>query len=81
MPKIWPPRNENFQKTNAAIFHISDQNIVCGYTLGPHWRGGSNEYLQSMFEQSKKNNVQSNFNGSNIFGNSFETWVVRATEG
>ena len=28
--------------------------------------------------------LQSNFNGSNIFGtmgNSFKTWVVRATEG
>ena len=25
------------------------QNIDCGYTLEPHWRGGSNENPQSMF--------------------------------
>ena len=31
------------------IFLISDQNIVCGYSLEPPRRGGSNEYPQSMF--------------------------------
>ena len=31
------------------IFLISDQNIDCGYSLEPPSRGGSNEYLQSMF--------------------------------
>ena len=31
------------------IFHISAQNIVCGYSLEPPRRGGSNEYPQSMF--------------------------------
>ena len=25
------------------------ENIDCGYTLEPPWRGGSNEYPQSMF--------------------------------
>ena len=31
------------------IFHISAQNIDCGYSLEPTRRGGSNEYPQSMF--------------------------------
>ena len=31
------------------IFHISSQNIDCGYSLEPPWRGGFNEYPQSMF--------------------------------
>ena len=39
---------------NSDIFHISAQNIDCGYSLElPQWggsnRGGSNEYPQSMF--------------------------------
>ena len=47
--KISPPKNENFQIKNSNIFHISAQNIVCGYSLEPPRRGGSNEYPQSMF--------------------------------
>ena len=31
------------------IFLISVQNIDCGYSLEPPLRGGSNEYLQSIF--------------------------------
>ena len=31
------------------IFHISAQNIDCGYSLEPPRRGGSNEYPRSMF--------------------------------
>ena len=31
------------------IFLVSAQNIDCGYSLEPPRRGGSNEYLQSMF--------------------------------
>ena len=39
-------------------FHISAQNIDCGYSLEPPRRGGSNEYPQSVFLSSnKKNNV------------------------
>ena len=34
---------------NSDIFLISAQNIDCGYSLEPPRRGGSNEYLQSMF--------------------------------
>ena len=34
---------------NSDIFHISAQNIDCGYSLELPWRGGSNEYPQSMF--------------------------------
>ena len=48
--KILPPKNENFQIKNSDIFHISAQNIDCGYSLKPHRRGGSNEYPQSMSE-------------------------------
>ena len=40
---------ENFQTKNSNIFHISAQNIDCGYSLEPPRRGGSNEYPQSMF--------------------------------
>ena len=34
---------------NSKNFHISAQNIDCGYSLEPPRRGGSNEYPQSMF--------------------------------
>ena len=34
---------------NSDIFHISAQNIYCGYSLEPPRWGGSNEYPQSMF--------------------------------
>ena len=47
--KILPPKNENFQTKKSDIFHISAQNIDCGYSLEPPRRGGSNEYPQSMF--------------------------------
>ena len=40
---------ENFQIKKSDIFHISAQNIDCGYSLEPPQRGGSNEYPQSMF--------------------------------
>ena len=39
----------SFQIKNSDIFHISAQNIDCGYSLEPPRRGGSNEYPQSMF--------------------------------
>ena len=49
---------ENFQIKNSDIFHISAQNIDCGYLLElPQW-GGSNEYQQSIsWSRNKKNNV------------------------
>ena len=57
--KISPPKNENFQ-IKKSVFHISAQNIDCGYSLEPPRRGGSNEYTQSMFlDRNKKNNVYS----------------------
>ena len=47
-----------FQIKNSDIFHISAQNIDCGYSLEPPRRGGSNEYPQSMFlSRNNKNNV------------------------
>ena len=42
--KISPPKTENFQIKNSDIFHISAQNIDCGYALEPPRRGGSNQY-------------------------------------
>ena len=57
--KILPPKIENFQiKKKSDIFHISAQNIDCGYSLEPPRRGGSNDYPHSMFSsRNKKNNV------------------------
>ena len=34
---------------NSDIFHISAQNIDCGYSLEPPRRGSYNEYSQPMF--------------------------------
>ena len=53
-------KNENFsiKKKKSDIFHISTQNIDCGYSLEPPRRGGSNEYPQAMLlSRNKKNNV------------------------
>ena len=56
--KFSPPKNENFQIKNSDIFHISAQNIDCGYSLEPPRRGGSNEYPQSMiWSRNKINNL------------------------
>ena len=56
--KILPPKNEKFQIKKSYIFHITAQNIGCGYSLEPPREGGSNEYPQSMFlSRNKKNNV------------------------
>ena len=41
-------KNWKFSDKNSDIFHISVQNIDCGYSLEPPRRGGSNEYPQSM---------------------------------
>ena len=75
---------ENFTITNWRIsdkipifFHISAQNIDCGYTLEPPRRGGSNGKPQSMFlSRNKKNNeypykplfynITVGFKGSNL---------------
>ena len=46
---------KNFQIKNLfCFFHISAQNIDCGYSLEPPRRGGSNEYPQSVFEQKEE---------------------------
>ena len=42
--KILPSKTENFQIKNSDIFHISAQNIDCGYSLEPPHRDGSYEY-------------------------------------
>ena len=51
-------KTENFQIKISDMFHISAQNIDCGYSLEPPQQGGSNEYPQSVFlNRNKKNNV------------------------
>ena len=47
--KFYHQKIENFQIKFFDIFHISAQNIDCGYSLEPPHRGGSNDYPQSMF--------------------------------
>ena len=52
--KKWKFPNNKFW----YFFHTYTQNILCGYSLEPPLRGGSNEYPQSMFlNRNKKNNV------------------------
>ena len=47
--KILPPKMKILREENSAIFHISAQNIDCGYSL---------ENPQSMFlSRNKKNNL------------------------
>ena len=51
-------KNWKFSDKNSDVFHISAQNIDCGYLLEPPQQGSSNEYPQSMFlSRNKKNNV------------------------
>ena len=56
--KFYHQKNENVQIKKNDIFHISAQNIDCGYSLEPPRRGGSNEYPQSLFlSRNKENNI------------------------
>ena len=57
--KISPPKTESFQiKKKSDSFHISVQNIDCGYSLETPRRCDSNDYPQSMFlSRNKENNV------------------------
>ena len=51
-------KNWKFSDKNSDTFHISTQNIDCGYSLEPPQQGGSNKYPQSMFlSRNKKNNI------------------------
>ena len=51
-------KNWKFSDKKSDIFHISAQNIDCGYPL--ERRGGSNEYQLSLFlSKNVKNNVYS----------------------
>ena len=42
--KFYHQKMAIFQIKNSDIFHISAQNIDCGYSLEPPRRGGSKEY-------------------------------------
>ena len=51
-------KNSKFSDKSFDIFHISAQNIDCGYLLELPHRGSSNKYPQSIFlSRNKKNNV------------------------
>ena len=50
-------KNCKFSDKNSDIFHISAQNIDCGYSLGPPLRGSSNQYQQSMFLSRNMKNI------------------------
>ena len=47
--KFSPPKTEYFQIKILIYFHVSAQNIDCGYSLEPPHRGGSNEYHNLCF--------------------------------
>ena len=47
--KILPQKHEKFQIKTSDIFHISAQNVDCGYSLELPWWVSSNEYPLSMF--------------------------------
>ena len=47
--RILRSKIENVQMKNSGSFHVSAQNIDCGYSLEPPREGGSNEYPQYMF--------------------------------
>ena len=51
--KFYNQNREKIRKNKSAIFHISAQNIDCGYSLEPPRRGDSNEYPQSMLVLAK----------------------------
>ena len=53
-----------FRYKNSDVFHISAQNIDCGYSLEPPRRGGSNEYPQSMFLSRNKKIIYTPVNPS-----------------
>ena len=42
--KVLQPKKENFSDKKYDSFHISSQEIDCGYSFEPPRRGGSNEY-------------------------------------
>ena len=56
--KIHLQKLKKLQIKYSDIFHISAQNIDCGYSLEPPRRGGSNEYPQSMFLSRNKKNTK-----------------------
>ena len=47
----WAVQLRKVHQKKKDIFNIFALNIDCGYTLEPPRRGVSNEYLQSVFDQ------------------------------
>ena len=46
---LQPKKRKKNQIKSSDIFYFPAQNIDCGNSLEPPRRGGSNEYIQSMF--------------------------------
>ena len=75
-----------FSDKTSDIFHISAQNIDCGYLLELPHRGSSNEYPQSMFlSRNKKKNaylskhqfccIKVGLRGSKLYRHVFVMWI------
>ena len=62
--KFYNQKREKNQIKKSGIFHISAQNIDCGYSLEPPRRGGFNEYPQSMFLSRNKKIMYTTVNPS-----------------
>ena len=45
---------KKFQIKNSDIFHISAQNIDCGYLLEPPWRGAKKKKKKKKKKKTKK---------------------------
>ena len=54
-----------FHWQNLVNFNMFAQNIYGGYTLTPSRRGGSNEYLQSVFWNWNKNKKKNRYTPAN----------------
>ena len=56
--KFYHKKNENFQINNPDIFHISAQNIDCGYSLEPFCEAVlTSTHNLCFWEEIRKNNV------------------------
>ena len=84
-------KNWKFSDKNSDIFHISAQNIDCGYSLEPPRRDGSNEYHNLCFWAEIRKKLYTPVNpsftilkwglrGQNYIG-MFSLWIKRNVRG
>ena len=80
--KSLPPKNENFQMKNSYIFHISAQNIDCGYSLEPPRRGDavlmSTHNLCFLSRNKNKNSAEGVIApaGAKVTGATIRMWLL-----